>query len=330
METMTRCKAVGLALALLPLLAGDALAAGVNWWHDPLRGCGTLDGWQRTYRIADLPGCDGDLPKQAPVGEQSMHDAKRALREAEKILDTDQTTDVESKLDQATTLMNKAPNDPRVNWARPHFQTALTILRKRLVIVPKLPKLRTVHRAAIDAAEVASKQKTDGSRKTAAAAADACVVAFREAETGGADLSLPVELNKGKARPLRDDQRDCAAGRSEAAAAPVKDETKPATPATPEGGGEVKGEVKGETKGEAKGETKGEAKGGSDGGVPRAKWLKTLKGDRKKVFQDHEDAFPAFDGDPGPKGAAKAAEWTYGGEVFRFKRNKLVKPKAEK
>ncbi len=32
-------------------------------------------------------------------------------------------------------------------------------------------------------------------------------------------------------------------------------------------------------------------------------------------------------GDPGPKGAAKAAEWKYGTEVFKFKGSKLAKEK---
>ena len=61
--------------------------------------------------------------------------------------------------------------------------------------------------------------------------------------------------------------------------------------------------------------------------MPRAKWVKKLKGDRKKVFESHEDAFPEYDGDPGPKGAAKASEWRYGSEVIKFKGNKLAKTK---
>ena len=51
-----------------------------------------------------------------------------------------------------------------------------------------------------------------------------------------------------------------------------------------------------------------------------------LTGDHPR-FGDHPDAFPEFDGDAGPKGALKAAEWRYGSETFQFKRNKLLKPK---
>ena len=67
------------------------------------------------------------------------------------------------------------------------------------------------------------------------------------------------------------------------------------------------------------------AAAGNDGGVPRAKWEKKMKGDRKKVFEAHPDAFPSFEGEPGPKGAVKAAEWKYGSEVIKFKGNKQIK-----
>jgi hypothetical protein len=315
---MIRLNVVGALLIGLCFSAQSAWA--IEWWHDPARGCGTLDGWLRTSRLKDLPGCDGELPKGAPPGEIAMHDAKKALHEAEKLLDTGQTTEVEAKLDTATNIMNKAPNDPRVNWARPHYAKALAILRAKLAIVPRMPKLRTAYKAAVDAADQANKLKTDAARKAALAAADACVQAFRDAESQGVDLSVPVELTAGKARPLREDQKECASGKTSqaepVAAAPPPD--KPAEPAKPE-------------KPEATPDKPVvKAAGGSDGGVPRAKWLKALKGDRKKVFAEHPDAFPEFDGEPGPKGAIKAAEWRYGSEVFQFKRNKLVKPKKGK
>ncbi len=240
-----------------------------------------------------------------------MHDAKKALHDAERLLDNGQTLDLEGKLDLAANSMNKAPNDPRVNWARPHYAKSLALLRARLAIVPRLPKLRIAFKAAIDAADQAGRQKTDAAKKAALTASDACVQAFRDAENQGIDLSVAVELTAGKSRPLREDQRDCASGKSDTPAVAAKpDEVKPAAPDKPEAVAD-----------------KPAAKGGGDGGVPRPKWLKTLRGDRKKVFQDHDDAYPEFEGDPGPKGAAKAAEWHYGTQTFTFKRNKLVKPK---
>src|SRR5260370_31211076 len=108
------------AVVCLAVLAPLAAAAGtIEWWHDPERGCGTLDGWQRTHRIKDLPGCDGELPKGAPPAEVAMHDAKLALGRAEKALDEGRAAPVEPALEDATRIMNGAPaNDPRANSAR--------------------------------------------------------------------------------------------------------------------------------------------------------------------------------------------------------------------
>ena len=44
-----------------------------------------------------------------------MHDAKRLLHDVEKQLEGGQTDGAEAKLAQAIEIMNKAPNDPRVN-----------------------------------------------------------------------------------------------------------------------------------------------------------------------------------------------------------------------
>ncbi|MCS6912490.1 MAG: hypothetical protein RMK29_19105 [Myxococcales bacterium] len=311
---MDRSGTIGLALASLLLLPQGARA--IEWWHDPERGCGTLEAWVRTGRIKDLPGCEGELPKGAPPGEIAMRDAKRALHEAEKLLDQGQTAEVETKLEAATHIMNRAPNDPRVNWARPHYAKALGILRARLAIVPRLPTLRQAYKAALEAASQAARLRTEEARRDALAKADACVQAFRDAEGQGVDLSIPVELTPGKPRPLREDLRDCATGQTATASSePVAAARPEATASTDRPTASPQGPVQ---------------SGGSDGGVPRDKWIKALRGDRKKVFLAHPDAFPEYEGAPGPKGAAKAAEWRYGSEVFLFKGNRLVKPKDKK
>ena len=50
------------------------------------------------------------------------------------------------------------------------------------------------------------------------------------------------------------------------------------------------------------------APAGTDGGVPRDKWVKSSKGDRKKkVFEAHADTFPLFDGGLVPGAPPKAA-----------------------
>lgn len=314
---MVRLSLVSLPFLGLLLSAGDALA--VEWWHDPERGCGIFENWKKTSRIADLPGCDGELPKGAPAGEVAMHDAKKLLRELEKQLDAGQQLDVEGKINQATEILNKAPIDPRVNWARVQFNTAFNILKSKSALVSKVPKLRTAYKALADAA--AAQPKPDA--KAVASAADACIAAFREAESQGVNLSIPFELTPGKARPLREDLQECEATKTRAGSGELVAST--SKPASDPGAGTKPDTAPAKPDATPAAPAKPEAKGGSDGGVPRPKWVKKLKGDRKKVFEDHADAFPEFDGEPGPKGAAKAAEWKYGGETFKFKGNKLLK-----
>lgn len=287
---------------MLGLLLASAPVHASEWWHDSERGCGLIENWRKTNRIADLPGCDGELPKGAPPGEVAMHDAKKLLREAEKLIESDKPAEVDAKIAQATELMNRAPSDPRVHWARGHYAQAIKVLKGKVALAPKVAKLRSSVKAVAD---VASQAKPDG--KALGDAITACVAAFKEAEGAGVDLSMPYELTAGKLRPLKEDLQECEAAKSKVTDSVAKPEEtkKPDETKKPE-------------------ETKKPA-GGSDGGVPREKWAKKLKGDRKKVFEDHPDAFPEFEGDPGPKGASKAPEWKYGSEVFRFKGNKLKK-----
>lgn len=300
------------SLPLLGLLLSSSTALAVEWWHDPERGCGLVENWKKSKRIGDLPGCDGELPKGAPPGEVAMHDAKKLLREAEKQVDAGQTGEVETRLGQATDIMNKAPNDPRVNWARLQFNDAFKVLKSKAALSSKVAKLRGAVKAVADATGA---PKPDG--KAIAEAATACVQAFKDAEAAGVDLLVPYELTKDKLRPLRDEMNDCETAKTratEVASKPPETGTPTAT-GTPDTG--------------SKPATAAKPAGGSDGGVPRDKWAKKLKGDRKKIFDEHADAFPEFEGEPGPKGAAKAAEWKYGSEVFKFKGNKLAKDKGE-
>jgi hypothetical protein len=298
------------SLPLLGLLGWVSTASAVEWWHDTERGCGLIDNWKKSNRIADLPGCDGDLPKGAPPGEVAMHDAKKLLRESEKQIDAGQTGDVDQKIAQAIELMNRAPSDPRVNWARSYFSVAIKVLKSKKELAPKVAKLRVAYKAVAD---LAAQPKPDA--KALGDAVTACVAAFKEVETGGVDLSTPYELTAGKVRPLREDMQECESAKSRAGDSAVA--TKPSETGSKPGEGDKK---------PGEGDKK-PAAGGSDGGVPRDKWVKKLKGDRKKVFEDHADAFPEFEGEAGPKGAAKAAEWKYGTEVFKFKGNKLLKEK---
>lgn len=309
---------VRLSLASLPflglLLLSDTVAqAEEPWWRDPERGCGKVEAWKRTSRIADLPGCDGELKGGAPPGEVAMHDAKKLLHEVEKQLEGGQVGDAEAKIAQATVIMNKAPSDARVNWARVQFDMAISILRTKITLAPRVAKLRSTFKAVAD---LTTQPKPDA--KALATAADACVQAFKDAEAQGANLTLQFELTAGKARPLRDDLAECEAAKTRGGGDAVATTEPGKTTATDPGSKPAASDTGSKP-------AAGDKKGGSDGGVPRAKWVKKLKGDRKKVFENHADAFPEYDGDPGPKGAAKASEWRYGSEVIKFKGNKLAK-----
>ncbi|MBI3505896.1 MAG: hypothetical protein HY059_13730 [Proteobacteria bacterium] len=122
--------------ALLALLLASP-AGAVEWWHDVGRGCGESASWNLSKRIADLPGCDGELPKGSPPGEVAMHDAKLKLHHAERLLDANTAAGVEALLAEAEAIMSKAPSDPRVAWALQRFAQAQTILKGRLAALPK-------------------------------------------------------------------------------------------------------------------------------------------------------------------------------------------------
>jgi len=191
-----------LSILVLTVLAPARAGLAVEWWHDPALGCGTLESWQRTQRMKDLPGCDGELPRGAPPGEVAMHDAKVQLVSAEKRLDQNETANVVAKIDASSDILNRAPSDPRVNWARPHYAKAISILRSRLALAPLLPGLRSSHDKA-----VAGNHKSPAAKT---AAAKECVKAFSDAESAGVDLSIQVELTPGQLRPLSADRDDCA------------------------------------------------------------------------------------------------------------------------
>ena len=65
-----------------------------------------------------------------------MHDAKRAFRQAEGLLDSGKTGGVDALLEKAVSIMNADPSDPRVNWARSYYVTANSILLKRAHPIP--------------------------------------------------------------------------------------------------------------------------------------------------------------------------------------------------
>src|SRR5437868_2941703 len=111
---MVKWRAVG-AVAL----CGWAAAAEANEaaYHDPDRGCGEAEAFVHSGRIADLPGCDRELPKNPPAAERAMHDAKVHLRAADRLLTGEVQLGVDRELEAASRELTAVPG-----WALPHYQ----------------------------------------------------------------------------------------------------------------------------------------------------------------------------------------------------------------
>jgi hypothetical protein len=66
-----------------------------------------------------------------------MHDAKRALHDAEKLLESNSTQGVRALIDKAALIMKRVAPDSRTNWARIHYEKAIDVLMERLVPLEK-------------------------------------------------------------------------------------------------------------------------------------------------------------------------------------------------
>ena len=152
--------------------------------------------------------------RRRPPGEVAMHDAKKLLHEVEKQLEGGQVGDAEAKIAQATVIMNKAPSDARVNWARVQFDMAISILKTKITLAPRVAKPRSTFKAVAD---LTTQPKPDP--KALASAADACVQAFKDAEAQ-ANLTLQFELTTGKARRCATTWQSARRPRRAAAATP--------------------------------------------------------------------------------------------------------------
>jgi hypothetical protein len=118
--------------ALITLLMGAMSCFAGDWWLDPGRGCGTKEAWIKTHHIEDLPGCDGDLPRDASPGEIAMHNSKSLMRTAERILDQKHTNGVEDVIERASSTIDAAPAESRVTDSRQYYKEAIGLLSGRL------------------------------------------------------------------------------------------------------------------------------------------------------------------------------------------------------
>jgi len=267
-----------------------AEAGEVNWF-DPALGCGK--DFSVTGKAADLPGCSGKLPKDAPPVELVLHDAKRALLDAEEALAKSKPDKLDALLNTAENGLTKPPGmnpalPDRWDGALPLYQREIFSLKNRRRLAPHLDKLRTAYVAAVESLKTLD---SDDGPARVQKATQACLDAFAAVRADNVDLALELDLTaaKGPLKSLESDRAECDNGKKSA-------ETQVRTR-----------------------EAAAKAK--------RAQLRKKLRGDRLKTFDAHPDALPTVDGDP-----ATAATWTYGADTISFKGNKLAaaaKPQAQ-
>ncbi|HEX9104719.1 MAG TPA: hypothetical protein VF997_21055 [Polyangia bacterium] len=287
---------LGLGLVSVPGHADTAV------WFDSHNDCGRAAAFAKSGRAADLPGCGGRLPKDAPQVEVVLHDAKRRLVDAEDLLGKNKLDKIDPLLTQVEADLAKTPPvhpDLPDRWeqAEPLYRREIASLRNRRKLAPQLDRLRTTHAAALEADKTRNKKELAGGPADALKAAQACVAAFSEVRSTGIDMSVMVELEKDRPRPLEESGADCERVRRSA-----------------------------ETLARAQ-EQASRAR--------RAQWRKVLKGDRLKTFDEHPTALPEFEGVAEHwRAIAHVAVWTYatptGHERYTFKGNKLAGRTVEK
>jgi hypothetical protein len=284
-------------MRLLILSVGILTAAAARAespWLDAGNGCGRAVNFAKTGHAADLPGCSGRLPKDAPQVEVLLHDAKRKLLDAEELLAKNKLDKLDALLAEVEAeLVKNPPVNPEIpdRWeqAQSLYKQEIESLRNRRRLAPLADKLRATWTAAMEG-DKKNKKEIDGGPAEALKAAEACAAAFAEAHTAKVDGATEVELEKDKPRRLDQAQAECervrksADGLARAQAAAAK--------------------------------------------ARRAQWRKTLKGDRLKTFDAHPAALPEFEGSAvNWRAIAKVPVWKYGAEIYTFKGNKLVATK---
>jgi hypothetical protein len=259
-------------------------------WFDPGNGCGRAANFAKSGKAADLPGCSGKVPKGAPQVETVLHDAKEKLIEAEELLGKNKLDKIDGLLAGAEKSLSAPPPvhpelPDRWEQALPLYQRTIASLRNRRTLQPFAEKLRAAVGAAA-AAKARNSAATEGGPAEALAAAKACVAAFEPVRAAKIDLATEVDLGN-QPRALTESLAEC------------EELKKSAEPLVKLQEKTLK--------------------------AKRASWRKSLKGDRRKVFDEHPAQLPAFDQKSG--GPASASEWRYGDKTYTFKGNKLVATK---
>jgi hypothetical protein len=285
-----------LALAVsLSLVSAGTASADAKVWIDPARGCGRGATFLDSGRVADLPGCSGKLPKDAPAVEVALHDAKRALLDVDKDVERGRVEKLDAALAEVqTALARTQPMNPdmpdRWDEARPFYERAIRSLRDRGRLIAHMPSLRAAYSAAVQAGHADAAHPVTSDEKLRLAGA--CLREFAAVQSAGIDPATVAEVDKGRPRPLADARAECDDVRKGAEAARATEKAAQAK---------------------------------------RSAWRKHLKGDRLQVFDAHAAALPDAGPAATPAKGARAPVWRYttdrGVETFRFKGNRLVSSK---
>jgi hypothetical protein len=287
-----------MTLALAPAVArGDSAV-----WFDSHNDCGRGGAFAKSGRAADLPGCSGRLPKDAPQVEVVLRDAKRRLVEVEELVGKNKLDKIDPLLAEVEAALAKTPpmnSDVPDRWeqSEPLYRREIAALRNRRKLAPHLEQLRTAYAAAVEADKTRNHKEIEGGPADALKVAQACIAAFADVRPAGIDMTTTVELQKGEPRPLQDAAADCERVRRSA-----------------------------ETLARAQ-ERAARAR--------RAQWRRVLKGDRLKTFDAHPMALPEFEGAPNDwRALARVPVWEYataaGHELYTFKGNKLASRTVQK
>lgn len=285
------------ALALIP----QAALANSALWFDPDLGCGRGAVFVRTNQVADLPGCSGRLPKSPPQVEVALHDAKRALLDADAALSKGKLEKVDAALAEVEkALAQTPPLHPELpdRWeeALPLYRRTVASVRARRKLAPRMARLAQAHRDAVEAHQGMTAHEREGGPAHALDLADQCLKEMEAAKADGVDFAADVELEKGRLRPLDEARADCE--KAHAQAGPLVAAEQASLKAR------------------------------------RTALRKKLRGDRLKIFDQHDGAFPELAGGKIAAAAiARVPVWRYAGitgiEVFTFKGNKLAQRTVE-
>jgi hypothetical protein len=215
-----------LAAVLCPLL----VRAESNWFN-PKIGCGAVGAYAKTGRAADLPGCTGKLPKDAPQAEVALHDLKQIIVDAEEALDKGKIDKIEPLLGQADLALRKAPpSHPELpdRWeqAEKPYREVIGKLRNGRKLYPHLEAIRTSYAAAVEADKTKNLPVIDGGPAEAAKLATACADALAVVAREKIDGATPVEIDKDKKLSRRADElvAECARIKKDAEQKALKQE----------------------------------------------------------------------------------------------------------